>query len=451
VKALLGLHGVSIGQQPVSSPVILAPVSELLFPKGFLWGTATAGHQVEGGNDNSDWWEFENRPESPCREPSGNAIEHYKRYPADITLMAGLGLNTYRFSVEWPRIEPAEGEFDVAQLEHYRQMVEACRKNRLEPMVTLNHFTLPLWLARQGGWLSPSTPRLFERFARRTVEALGEGVGWYCTLNEPGWVAFGGYGGGGAFPPMVEGLGNWKKAIHTQIEAHKRGRDVVKQLRPQAMVGLTNAMSEWEHNAGGRSAVRFTLRMGEDPFIRAAEDDDFFGVQTYTRNIVNIPRLAGAAVTAAMAIPPIERRVLQLARRRGTHSDAFRDPEVRRTQMGWEFRPQAVAWTVRRAAAMLPGKPIVVTEHGVATSDDAERVEFITEGLKALHAVIADGIPLRGYIHWSAFDNFEWAAGYAMEFGLIAVDRRTQVRTLKPSARFLGQIARKNKLVLPDS
>jgi beta-glucosidase len=139
-----------------------------------------------------------------------------------------------------------------------------------------------------------------------------------------------------------------------------------------------------------------------------------------------------------------------VARRQGARSDAFKDPAVRRTQMGWEFRPQAVAWTVRRAAGKLPGKPIVVTEHGVATSNDEDRVEFIAEGLRALHAVIADGIPLRGYIHWSAFDNFEWAAGYDMEFGLIAVDRKTQARTLKPSARFFSQIARANKLVLPE-
>lgn len=416
-----------------------------------MWGSATAGHQVEGGNDNSDWWEFENRAGSPCREPSGNAIEHYTRYPGDIALLAGLGLNTYRFSVEWPRIEPAEGEFSAPALDHYRKMVEACLAKKLTPMVTLNHFTLPLWLAQRGGWLAPSAPGLFERFARRTVEALGEGIDWYCTLNEPGWVAFGGYGGGGNFPPMKLGLDSWKAAARAQVEAHKRGRDAIKSLRPKAMVGLTNAMSEWEGNAGGMAAIEFAQRYGEDVFIRAAEDDDFFGVQTYTRNVVNIPRLAGAALRAALAIPPIEKRIVTVARRRASGSAAFKDSNVRRTQMGWEYRPQAVAWTVRRAASMLPGKPIVVTEHGVATANDEERVEFIAEGLKALHAVIADGIPLRGYIHWSAFDNFEWSAGYAMEFGLIAVDRKTQVRALKPSARFFGQVARSNKLVLPDS
>ena len=125
--------------------------------------------------------------------------------------------------------------------------------------------------------------------------------------------------------------------------------------------------------------------------------------------------------------------------------------DVRLTQIGWEFRPQAVAATVRRVAEVLPGKPIVVTENGVATADDTERIEFITDALKSLHAVIADGIPLRGYIHWSAFDNFEWAQGYAMKFGLIAVDRSTQERQLKPSAHFLGDVAKANRLTVPGS
>ena len=426
-------------------------MTELLFPEGFLWGSATAAHQVEGGNTNSDWWEFENRPDSPCREPSGNAIEHNTRYPRDIELLAGLGLNTYRFSVEWARIEPAEGEFDTTQLDHYRKMVAACRKNGLTPVVTLNHFTLPLWLAQRGAWLAPTAPRLFERFARRVAEALGDGVDWYCTLNEPGWVALGGYGGVGTFPPMVKGLDNWKAATAALVQAHQRGRDAIKQVRPQAMVGLTNAMSEWESNAGGRTAVKAAQRMSEDVFIRAAEEDDFFGLQTYTRMVVEMSRLAGAALAVGLAIPPLERHVIQAGRKRSSGSAAFKDANTRRTQMGWEFRPQAVAWTARRVAAMLPGKPILVTEHGVSTSNDEERVEFITEGLKALHAAIADGVPLRGYLHWSAFDNFEWAAGYAMEFGLIAVDRKTQRRTPKPSARRFGEIARTNKLVLPDS
>jgi len=149
-------------------------MTDLAFPTGFLWGTATSAHQVEGNNSNSDWWEWELRAGTPCKEPSGTAIDHYNRYPQDVALLAGLGFNTYRFSVEWARIEPSEGRFDEAELEHYRRMVETLRMSKLTPMVTLNHFTLPLWVAKRGGWLSEATPALFERYVRRVVEALGE-------------------------------------------------------------------------------------------------------------------------------------------------------------------------------------------------------------------------------------------------------------------------------------
>jgi beta-glucosidase len=428
-------------------------VSDLLFPAGFLWGAATAAHQVEGDNTNSDWWAFELKRATPCKEPSGNAIEHYLRYPRDIALLAGLGLNTYRFSVEWARIEPVEGRFDETQLDHYRKMVDLCRKSKLTPMVTLNHFTLPKWLADRGGWLSPSIVRLFEEYTRHVVKALGDRVEWYCTINEPGVVAFGGYGGGFAFPPGLKGAENWKGATAKLIEAHKASRAIIKELRPNANVGLTNAMQEWEANAGGTPIMNYARSLTEDSYLEAAADDDFVGVQTYTRARVEMRRAFGWLTKAALSVDAIEKLLVSQVVGRQTAADATPDgaEPIRRTQMGYEFRPQAVAATVRRVAKLLPGKPIVVTEHGVATSDDAERIEFITEGLKSLHPLIDEGIPLRGYVHWSAFDNFEWAFGYDMKFGLIEVDRATQERTMKPSARFLGRIARTNKLTLPDS
>jgi beta-glucosidase len=417
-----------------------------------MWGTATAAHQVEGDNTNSDWWAFENKPGTPCKEPSGTAIEHYTRYPRDIALLAGLGFNTYRFSVEWARIEPSEGIFDQTQLDHYRRMVEMCRRSRLTPIVTINHFTLPKWLADRGAWLSPSILGLFDRFTRRVVEALGDSVEWYCTLNEPGMVAFGGYGGGFPFPPELSGVDNWKAATAVLVKAHKLSRDIIKNLRPEAKVGLTNAMQEWESNAGGAPIMKYARRLMEDAYLEAAVDDDFIGVQTYTRARFELPRAAGILANLALAIPPVEKLVVGRVTswQRNAGFGVSHEPGVRSTQMGYEFRPEAVAATVRRAAQMLPGKPIVVTEHGIATADDAERIEFITDGLRSLHAVIADGIPLQGYIHWSAFDNFEWASGYGMQFGLIAVDRETQERTMKPSARFLGEIARANRLHLPE-
>ncbi len=428
-------------------------VTDLVFPQGFLWGAATAAHQVEGGNSNSDWWDWERRPGTPCSEPSGAAIDHYNRYDWDLELLAGLGFNTYRFSVEWARIEPDEGVFDAAQLDHYRRMVEATRRNGLTPMVTLHHFTLPRWVARKGGWLADETPLLFERYVRRTVEAFGESVDWYCTINEPGVVAFGGYMGALGFPPGTHGVANWKSAARHLIDGHRRALAAVKALRPSAQVGLTHSMQEWESNAGGRTAMEYARRQGEDIYFEACLEDDFVGVQTYSRTRLEMPRPIGWLTRPALAIGPIESLVVPLTVNRQTGGHPTYDPRrgIRRTQMGYEYRPEAVAATVRRAAELLPGKPIVVTEHGIAAADDAERIEFITAGLKALHAVIEEGIPLRGYIHWSAFDNFEWVLGYAMEFGLIAVDRATQERKPKPSASFLGGVAGTNRLMVADS
>jgi beta-glucosidase len=425
-------------------------MSELVFPAGFMWGAAVSAHQTEGGNSNSDWWEWELRPGTPCAEPSAAAIDQYNRYGHDVALLGGLGFNTYRFSVEWARIEPSEGVFDEKELKHYRRMVGAVRKSKLIPIVTLNHFSLPIWVAKKGGWLADATPGLFERYVRRVVEALGDSVEWYNPINEAGVVAFGGYMGGLGYPPGTHGLDNWKRAARGLIAGHKRARAAIKELRPSAQVGQTHSMQEWESNAGGRPVMEYARRMGEDVYLEASRDDDYVGVNTYSRARLELPRPVGWLAKGALAVGPIERFVV--ARTVAAQSqDGFTvDPrrDIRRTQMGYEFRPVAVAATVRRVADLLPGKPIVVTEHGVATLDDAERIEFITEGLKALHPLIGEGIPLRGYIHWSAFDNFEWVLGYSMKFGLIAVDRATQERRPKPSARFLGDVARANKLIV---
>jgi beta-glucosidase len=426
---------------------------ELVFPEGFLWGAATSAYQTEGGNSNCDWWDWELRPDTATREPSGTAIEAYKRYARDAAMLGELGLNTYRFGFEWSRIEPEEGRFDGKELDHYRKMVVAVRRARLEPLVTLYHFTLPKWLADRGGWLSPETPKLFERYVRRTVEAMGDSITWYMTINEPGVVAFGGYLGALPIPPGTRGVANWRRSIALLIQAHRRGRAAIKELRPRAQVGMAHSMQEWEANWGGRPAMEYARRYNEDVFLEACVDDDYVGINTYTGQEIALAAPLGVLVRAALRIGPLERGLMpRFADSVRTQSDpeALRKLGGRRTQMGWEWRPAAVATTVRRVAAMHPGKPLLVTEHGVATADDAERIEYIRGGLTALHEVVDEDIPLRGYIHWSAFDNFEWAFGYDMKFGLIEVDRATQERHARPSARFLGEIARTNRVSIAD-
>ncbi len=433
----------------LSNPsAILVHMPELVFPADFLWGAATAAHQVEGGNHLSDWWDWELLPGGPCLEPSSTACDHYRRFDQDIALLADLGLNTYRFSIEWARIEPSNGSFDPAELDHYRRVVEAVRSRGLTPMATLNHFTLPRWIGRGGGWRARATPRLFERYTRRVVAALGDTVNWYCTINEPGSVAFGGYLGALGFPPGTRSVRSWRRSIAGLVEGHRRARDAVKELRPTARVGATHAMQEWEANDGGRPIMEYIRGLNEDVFLEACGDDDFIGVQTYTRVPVTLPSPAGPVLRFALAQPKIEETFVPWFVRRQTSARlaSVMNDGARLTKMGYEFRPQAIAATVRRAAAMFPGKDLVVTEHGVATDDDEERIEFIVGGLAALHELIAAGLPVRGYIHWSLLDNFEWARGYEMRFGLIGVDRATQERIVRPSARLLGSIARAGRL-----
>lgn len=420
----------------------------LTFPEGFLWGTAAAAHQVEGDNRNSDWWAWELRPGSPVAEPSGTAIEQYTRYRSDADLVGSLGFNTYRFSVEWSRIEPAEGTFDEAALAHYVDVTEAVLEAGMTPMVTLNHFTLPIWLAGRGGWMAPDAPELFARYCDRLVRALGDRVDWYCTINEPGIVAYGGYLGGLDFPPGTKDEASWEAAIAGLRRGHACGLESVKESRPDARVGATHAMVEWEANEGGAPLRDYIRDRMEDTFFEVSEDDDFVGVQTYTRVQINVPNPLRPLARLLVETPAIRRLVVPPALRSQSKLGQGSSGEIRRTDMGYEWRPEAIAATVRRAAELLPGKDVIVTEHGIAATDDAERVEFIDHGLAALHAAIADGVPLIGYIHWSAFDNFEWAVGYRMQFGLIGVDRATQERTVKPSGCHLGSIARSNALEL---
>lgn len=422
-------------------------MADLVFPPGFLWGAATAAHQVEGGNSNSDWWAWENRRGTPCKDASGDACDHYRRYPSDVGLMAGLGLTAYRYSVEWARIEPAEGVFDEAALDHYREMTDAVLEAGLVPMVTLNHFTLPAWVAARGGWMDPDIAPLVARYCDRVVRALGSRVNWYCTINEPGVVAFGGYLGALDFPPGTLDAASWARSISGLVAGQRASLDAVKSARPEARAGATHSMHEWVADEGGRPMMEYLRRRNEDVFLEAAERDDFIGVQTYTRVQVNL----GGMTTALLRLAMKSRFVMDLVappviRRGAKDTTSATTPGVRTTDMGYEFRPEAVAATIRRVAGLFPGKDIVVSEHGVATHDDAERVEFIDRGLRAIHAEIEAGLPIRGYIHWSLLDNFEWALGYGMRFGLVGVDHATQERTIRPSARFLGGIAREGRL-----
>lgn len=415
------------------------------FPPGFLWGTATAAHQVEGHNIHCETWAEEWAEGSPYADRSGEAVDHYRRFRDDIALMASLGLGSYRFSIEWARIEPREGEFDDAALAHYAEVVQACVAHGLEPVVTLHHFTSPQWLMPLGGWRGARTPALFARYVERVMPALGPAVRRVVTLNECniGVLLQGMFSKLGFVPPVGVDVQSWQApawreqaaracgtdastycsfqmagddaGVATIAAAHRAARDVIRRVAPSVQVGLSLALSQVQVLPGGEAHAQDAWHRNFRQWLPVMAGDDFFGLQNYTREIYG----------PEGQVPPPE----------GTEL----------TGMRYEFAPEAVG-QVARAVAQELALPILVTENGYCGDDDARRIAFIDRALAGLHQAIVDGVPLIGYTYWTAFDNFEWVFGYAKRFGLIDVDRRTQQRLPKPSAQHFGTIARANAL-----
>ena len=410
----------------------------MAFPKGFLIGAATAAHQVEGNNIHSDYWAQENLPHTSFAEPSGLACDHYHRYEEDIRLLADAGLNAYRFSVEWARIEPEEGKFDETEIEHYRRVIACCRANGVEPIVTLMHFTED-----------------FCRYAAYVTEKLGGELRYICTINEANMglqlaaiarrftlmaeqaaknakSAEGTVQVGMNFEKMMENM-KYAAAENAQVfgtpqpqifvssrtaegdrlvfRAHQAAKEAIKALYPNIRVGITLSMHDCQALPGGE---RFAEAAWDEEFrhyLPYIQDDDFLGVQNYTRTQYGpegqLPCPAGAELT----------------------------------QMDYEFYPEALEHVLRKVREDFKGD-LIVTENGVAVSDDSRRVEFIRRALKGVENCLCDGIPVKGYMYWSLMDNFEWQKGYSMTFGLIAVDRATQERRTKESLAFLGSFAK---------
>lgn len=422
------------------------------FPAGFRWGVATAAHQVEGDNVHSDWWEWETdpQPKAPLNGPSGEACDHYRRYDEDIALIASLGLNTYRFSVEWARVEPRAGEFDEAVLQHYSDVVDSCLQHGVMPVVTLQHYTLPAWVSHAGSWLNPDLPAYFARYTRRVVAHFGDRVPYFCTINEPGNMLTRSYLGTFPTPPFQQSLDAFDRAAVGVNAAHCAAREVIKTSAPAARVGIAHALQNWHASGGGGPLMRWARELYEDRFFAEIADDDFIGIQTYTRLDVDAPAIAGPLLagllysrrlTDAAILPVLRRRARALE-----FTDTSPADGVRRTQMGYLWAPTAVEVTTRRIAELFPGKELLITEHGVGTDDDDERIEYLREGLRAVRRMIVDGLPISGYIHWTLLDNWEWWDGYRPKYGLVAVDRATQARAEKPSARWYGEVALANRL-----
>ncbi len=407
------------------------------FPDGFLWGCATAAYQVEGNNTNSDLWMLEYLPGTQFKEHSGDACDHYHLYPQDISMLADLGFNTYRFSLEWSRIEPEEGCFSNAELEHYRRMLAACHEHNLTPMLTYYHFSLPRWFALKGGWERADAADIYARYCERATRHLGDLIGYASTMNEPdlpqllSWINIPGLPEGKSVVDVMQAglatvrqqvnapqfsnffMGDSKRNRDGLLAAHAKARDAMKSVRPAMPVGFNLAISD-DQPAPEDSHLEAKRADVYAPWLDAAKHCDYLGVQVYSRSFVGKKDLP----------PP---------------------PGVELTQTGMEFYPECAGHVVRYTSKQT-GVPIIVTENGIATTDDARRVEYVRRAVAGVKQAIDDGVDVRGYVAWSLMDNFEWMSGYRPKFGMVAVDLKTQKRTIKPSATILGNMARSNSL-----
>ena len=387
---------------------------------GFLWGAATAAHQIEGANVNSDYWVLEHIPDTYFKEPSGDTCDSWNRWREDLALVKAGGMNAYRFSIEWSRIEPERGEISRATLAYYHRICATAREMGIEPVVTFHHFTSPRWIAAQGGWENPQTADDYARYAGIAAKALGDTIGFVCTMNEPNaqvtskvvskdkpWdkeptvlaqaaQAVGSDRWGAYF------LGNPYRARDTIIEAHRKGRAAIKGAAPHVKLGLTLALQDNRAAPGGEALLQRIYDEARAPFYAAARDDDFIGVQTYNVGSIGADGYLPTA-TATM--------------RDATGNDAT---------------PSALRATIREAHKAT-GRPVFVTENGINATDDALRVRHLRETVRGLAEEIDGGLPVLGYMHWSLLDNFEWSSGYVPRFGLVTVDRATFRRTPKPS------------------
>jgi beta-glucosidase len=408
---------------------------ERRFPEGFLWGCATAAHQVEGGNHNNDWWEFERRGGILSGESADPACDHYNRFRDDFRLLRMLRNTAHRFSVEWSRVEPSPGQFDAEQLAHYREVLLALRENGMAPMVTLHHFTSPTWFAQRGGWTAAGAEQAWLPFVRRVAEELGDLVAAWCTLNEPniyatqGWML-------GEFPPGRRGdVAGVYRVLGAMARGHEAAYRQLQRTTPTVPVGLAHhkwlmvpASRRRRDRMAAGVAQQFMDRWPVGGRLRRVVEapSDYVGLNHYTGSLVEF----------------------DARRPKDQFMHRFNPLGAEESDFGWAIRPEWLRLALQELKEL--GKPVYVTEHGIATIEDGRRQEFLLSTLGQLWEAIRAGVDVRGYFHWTSMDNFEWAHGYSMRFGLIGVDRETQERSIKPSGWLLARIAEQNALPPTD-
>jgi len=423
---------------------------KIQFPKGFLWGTATAAHQIEGGNTNNNWWHFEQRPGAIKNNDSSRvACDHWNRYEKDFDLIKKLNNNAYRMSIEWSRIFPGPGVVDRKALGHYHGMIDALLKRKITPFVTLLHFSTPQWWDNGGGLLNGKEAHLqhFREFCSLMAREFRGKIVYWNTINEIDIMALGYLTKD--FPPGEISMRKAFRAAANLMKMHLIAYETVKGFDPDAKVGLVHNIQgvrpDNQSSLMDRLLARFVDYLFNGAYFRAlkkgklinsvfssyqglAGSTDFFGLNFY--NFLRVsPRLPGMVKQAT--------------------DDPLCGEGGLCAGLGWEPYPEGLYQSLKRIHRELPGMPVYITENGIGTDNDDWRRQYLVDNLKMVHKAIAEGVDVRGYFHWSLMDNFEWAQGYLSRFGLVHMDFTTQKRTIKGSGKLYAEISKMNALT-PD-
>ncbi len=408
-----------------------------IFPENFLWGAAGSGHQIEGNNNNSDWFALEQgfgQFKMMDMVPHGDACDSYHRFEEDIKILSELGYNSYRFSVEWSRIEPVKGRYSMAELDHYKRVAETCHKYGIKPVLTYHHFSSPRWMITDYGWSHKDTPKMFGDYCAKVTSHMGDLLSYACTINEANiysvmpyvlpYMSKIGMSLLSSVAPfaMKKALGGRPKRFRTFlmvpdfeaiINAHKTAKKAIKAEKSNLPVGWTLSLCPLLPEDGADEKVNKIKRELYERYYDVSNEDDFLGVQVYSRIILNS---------------------------KGKEVKPSGDVETDAT--GKLFDPESLEIALREIAKIV-NVPLLVTENGINTEDDTQRERYIHRAVKGMANSINDGINVIGYLHWSIMDNYEWGS-YSHKYGLISVNNKTFERTIKPSAKLLGQIAKSN-------
>jgi beta-glucosidase len=425
--------------------------SRINFPKGFLWGVATAAHQVEGGNLNNQWSLWEAAGKIKSEEPCGVACDWWNNAERDFDLAREMGLNALRLSVEWSRIEPEPGQWNLPALRRYREMLEGLLDRGLQPFVSLHHFTHPQWFERRGAFLDEMAAQHFEDFALRVVAELGDLCHHWVTFNEPNVFAALGYVLG-EFPPGRKGhIRTALRVLNAMALCHARAYHAIHDIQPEAQVG-------WAQNyvVFQPANPAFPLDRWSASFLSHLFNESFLTIIERGRPILPINLMKGRLAALAGACDFVGLNVysrfhvaFSMKHLSQLFSNVYVPEHVPQGDSGvekpyGEAYPAGITAAVKRTARI--GKPIYILENGVPDAEDRIRPWLIVNAVHELSRLIEQGHDIRGYFHWTLTDNFEWSEGWHLKFGLVALDTSTQRRTMRNSGRLYGAIARANGL-----